>query len=169
MESIGSAELRKVRTTFKILFFVAFSGYVAGCNRPATPIVHEAAKEEPTPDSLPSSVAAAPSPKEGTPQSPLPPERATALNPATGFANPAANEAWNQYVDDFQAARSVPPPQVQDPLGNPAQVTGYINQLGDRLRALQHSREAVEANLSSPEEKKRFRAAEKSLVEDQNK
>jgi hypothetical protein len=130
---------------------------VAGCNRPVTPVAHEVAKEEPTPDpQLPSHVSVA-----ATPQSPLPQASAAPQDhPALGFQNETANQAWNQYVEDFQAIKSLPPPQVQDPLN-------YLNQLGDRLKSLQHSRDAVEANLASPEEKKRFRAAEKSLFDGQ--
>jgi hypothetical protein len=138
---------------------------VAGCDKPpATPSPHEFAKEESTPDSLPSEVSSAP--VEVTSQSPSP--QPVATQGAIGFQKPAANEAWNQYVDNLAAVKSLPPPQVQDPLNNPSEITGYLNQVGSRLQALQESRDTVEANLSSPEEKKRFRAAEKSLLESQD-
>jgi hypothetical protein len=129
--------------------------------------LHEFTKEEPTPtpDSLPSQVSVA---ATATPESPLP-QSPTATHEATaGFQKPAANEAWNQYVEDFQSIKSLPPPQVQDPVNNPTEITGYLNELGSRLNALQESRQAVEHNLASPEEKKRFRAAERSLFEGQD-
>jgi hypothetical protein len=137
---------------------------VAGCNRPATPS-HEFTKEEPasTLDSLPSQVWAT-----QTPQSPLPSATADTRNTTVEFKNETANQAWNQYVDNFQAIKSLPAPQVQDPVSNPAGLTAYLNQLGNGLKALQQSRRAVESNLSSSEEKRRFRAAEKSLFESQD-
>lgn len=146
-----------------VLFLVLSA---AGCNRPAAPSSHDSAKEEvaATPDSLPSQVSAA----VQTPELPLPQSPAAQDHPALGFQNETANEAWTQYVDNFRAVKSLPPPQIQDPVNNPLQVTGYLNQVGERLKALQQSRDAVETNLASPEEKKRFRAAEKSLLEAQD-
>jgi hypothetical protein len=137
---------------------------VAACNR-STPTQVGLKQEEPasTPNSLPSQVTAA-----ATPESPSPSATADTRNTTAGFQKPAANEAWNQYIEEFQAIKSLPPPQIQDPVNNPAQVTGYLNQLGSQLKALQESRQAVEANLASPEEKKRFRAAEKSLIDGQD-
>jgi hypothetical protein len=147
----------------RVLLFVTILS-VAGCSKPpAAPASHQTAKEESTPDWRESARATV------IPELPLPQITAAPQDhPALGFQNETANQAWNQYVEDFQAIKSMPPPQVQDPVNNPVSVTGYLNQLGNRLKTLQQSRDTVETNLASPEEKKRFRAAEKSLLEAQD-
>lgn len=142
---------------------------VAGCNRPAasTALVSQP-QQHPTPDSLPSGVTAVPAGNPLDSSTPLSKELVQAPQ-APGFKNQAANEAWNQYVDDYEAVKSVPVPELHgDVINNPDVVTNHLNELGRRLQLMQESRATVQSNLTSPEDKKRFQAAEKSLIESQN-
>jgi hypothetical protein len=86
--------------------------------------------------------------------------------PAALFANPAANDAATQYAAALNEARQystkVPPPTGAQVIRDPASATGYLNEIGTKIRALHQAQTQVEANLA-PEEKARWEAFRKSI------
>jgi hypothetical protein len=136
---------------------------VTGCSKaPPVAPVHQLAKEEAEQPLNPPSTAPADSPANvENPGSPLPREPVATLE----FSNPATAQAWNQYVDSFEAVRSVPAPPF---LSEPSAIAAHIAEVNRRLEVLQQSRSALIRSLTSPEDKKRFQAAEKSFINDQD-
>jgi hypothetical protein len=149
----------------KVAILIVVLG-VAGCSKapPATPSSHQLAKEEEQQPNPPSTPAAGWLNSPANPESSLPPQSVATPASEIAFENPAANQAWNQYVDSFEAVRSVPPPPPSQ-ISDPSAIAAHIDEINRRLEVLQQSRAALQNNLTSAEDKKRFRSAEQSLSE----
>jgi hypothetical protein len=164
MESVAAKQAAWIETRATVArgfaLIIALLG-VVGCSKPPATPVHHLAKEEQSPN--PPSIQQSPdwANSAANPESSLPPQPVATPAPEIAFENPAANQAWNQYVDSFEAVRSVPPP----PASEPSAIAAHIAEINRRLEILQQSRAALQNNLTSPEDKKRFRTAEQSLSE----
>jgi hypothetical protein len=100
-----------------------------------------------------------------------PPQQLSQATPAPAaiFRSQAANEALERYSAARAAIREIPAPALinsGDPLANHAAITGYINELSQRLNTLKAEQTAVQQNLD-PDEKKRFKAFQHQLTEEQ--
>jgi hypothetical protein len=145
-------------------FLLLICLFLLGCGRPAAQLTDVGSTPKPTPeDLLPSGVTSSVSKElEAVPVPTVQPEQ-SALN-VPMFSNPVATDNVNRYIAETEAIKNLPPPNVQgeDLIKNPSSIAGYLNNLGDHLKAMQSAREGVESNLS-PVEKSRWRDFEKSL------
>jgi hypothetical protein len=141
-----------------------------GCGK--APQSVSVAKPEPTPSASRedfSGISPAAS-RRGDNSGESPPQSAAAEAEAGAiFRSAAANDALERYLSARAAIREIPAPALinsGDPLANHAAIISYVNELSRRLNTLKTEQAAVQQNLD-PNEKKRFKALQHQLSEEQ--
>jgi hypothetical protein len=140
-----------------------------GCGRAPESLAEQAARARPEPTvteaaetSLP--LSSAPSTPTDTPTA------ETSASPLVQFKNPEVQAAvadyqakWQQLQNDRESGQNL---DAIDPLVNPQAISDYANQLGGHANQLDQAERAAKG-LMDPNEKKRFKALQKQLQEEQ--
>jgi hypothetical protein len=139
---------------------------IVGCGRAPESLAQQAARATPPP----AEIFPEPAGRSAPPEIQSTPVEATDPQAAAQFKNPQTQAAvadyqakWQQLQNDRESGENL---GAIDPLVNPQAITDYANQLGGHANQLDQAERAAKS-LMDPNEKKRFKAFQHQLEEEQ--
>jgi hypothetical protein len=145
--------------------------FIAGCRRAPESLAQQAASARPEPTEVVTEAAGTSLPLSSAPSTPTDASSVSAsAEPLVQFKNPQTQAAvedyqakWQQLQNDRETGENL---DAIDPLVNPQAISDYAGKVGAHANQLDQAERAAKG-LMDPNEKKRFKAFQHQLEEEQ--